>query len=250
MHLHGTTALQQLACCVCNRAEAPAKHAFTGHRPATLLPGPTLIATVPESRADPQTIAPEYSASDPSTQARHRRCRMPSPGPPLPPFLQPQPLVAMDACLRTPSPSPPRTLNPQPQTLMAVQEIQAKLPWDTLGATPEMLQTAYGSLFRALQLKSTDRLLIRGATTSVGLAATAMAKNHGSFVAGACCACCGNLLDQTVRFTLGVSALQGVFRVQASDLVCTFRAWPRIMAAPLQARAGHGAGLRIQGSQR
>ena len=69
---------------------------------------------------------------------------------------------------------------------MPVQEIQAKLPWDTLGAIPEMLQTAYGSLFRALQLQSSDRLLIRGATTSVGLAATAMAKNHGSFVAGAC----------------------------------------------------------------
>ena len=46
-----------------------------------------------------------------------------------------------------------------------------------------MLQTAYGSLFRALQLKKTDRLLIRGATTSVGLAASAIAKQHGCFVA-------------------------------------------------------------------
>ena len=152
----------------------------------------------------------------------------------------------MDASLHTSSPSHPQTLNPKPQTLMAVQEIQAKLPWDTLGAIPEMLQTAYGSLFRALQLKSTDRLLIRGATTSVGLAATAMAKNHGSFVAGACRACCDHLLDQTVRFTFGGSARHGVFRVLASDLVCTFRAWPRTMAASLQARAGHGAGLRIQ----
>ena len=64
-----------------------------------------------------------------------------------------------------------------------VQEIKAKLEWDVLGAIPEMLQTAYGSLFRALHLKSSDRLLIRGATTSVGLAALAIAKNHGSFVA-------------------------------------------------------------------
>jgi len=57
-----------------------------------------------------------------------------------------------------------------------VQKINTALPWETLGAMPEMLQTAWGSLFNALQLKERDRLLIRGGTTSVGLAAAAIAK--------------------------------------------------------------------------
>ncbi|MEX3898924.1 zinc-binding dehydrogenase [Paraburkholderia sp. BR10954] len=47
---------------------------------------------------------------------------------------------------------------------------------------PEMLQTAWGSLFKALALQERDRLLIRGGTTSVGLAAAAIAKAHGAFV--------------------------------------------------------------------
>jgi NADPH:quinone reductase-like Zn-dependent oxidoreductase len=42
-----------------------------------------------------------------------------------------------------------------------------------------MLQTAWGALFRALRLTKGDRLLIRGGTTSVGLAAAAIAKSHG-----------------------------------------------------------------------
>lgn len=46
-----------------------------------------------------------------------------------------------------------------------------------------MLQTAYGSLFKALRLQKGERLLVRGGTTSVGLAAAAIAKNHGCFVA-------------------------------------------------------------------
>lgn len=63
-----------------------------------------------------------------------------------------------------------------------VQKLKTTLAWETLGAMPEMLQTAWGSLFNALQLKPRDRLLIRGGTTSVGLAAAAIAKKHGAFV--------------------------------------------------------------------
>ncbi len=58
----------------------------------------------------------------------------------------------------------------------------APLPWPILGALPEMLQTAWGSLFKSLQLSSGDRLLIRGGTTSVGLAAAAIARKHGTTV--------------------------------------------------------------------
>lgn len=63
-----------------------------------------------------------------------------------------------------------------------VQAIPASLPWDTLGALPEMLQTAWGSLFTALRLAAGETLLVRGGTTSVGLAAAAIAKRHGATV--------------------------------------------------------------------
>ena len=63
------------------------------------------------------------------------------------------------------------------------QAIRTALAWEKLGAVPEMLQTAWGSLFKSLRLESGERLLIRGGTTAVGLAAATIAKLHGAIVA-------------------------------------------------------------------
>ncbi len=64
-----------------------------------------------------------------------------------------------------------------------VRKLETSLGWETLGAVPEMLQTAWGSLFKSLNLEKGDRLLIRGGTSSVGLAAAAIARKHGAVVA-------------------------------------------------------------------
>jgi NADPH2:quinone reductase len=60
----------------------------------------------------------------------------------------------------------------------------SSLPWSVLGAVPEMLQTAYGSLTVGLDMQPGQTLLIRGATSSVGMAATVLAKREGLTVIG------------------------------------------------------------------
>lgn len=56
------------------------------------------------------------------------------------------------------------------------------LPWDVLGALPEMFQTAYGSLSAGLGLQPGQTLLVHGGTSTVGLSAIALAHELGATV--------------------------------------------------------------------
>jgi NADPH:quinone reductase-like Zn-dependent oxidoreductase len=70
------------------------------------------------------------------------------------------------------------TLVPRAQVI----PFESELPWEVLGAVPEMLQTAYGSLTVGLDLHPGQTLLIRGGTSSIGMAAAALARQIGATV--------------------------------------------------------------------
>jgi NADPH:quinone reductase-like Zn-dependent oxidoreductase len=57
--------------------------------------------------------------------------------------------------------------------------IHSDLDWATIGALPEMLQTAYGSLTVGLDIQPGQTLLVRGGTSSVGMTAAILAKQRG-----------------------------------------------------------------------
>src|SRR5690349_24531074 len=56
---------------------------------------------------------------------------------------------------------------------------RSDLDWATLGAVPEMLQTSYGSLTTGLDARPGQSIVIRGGTSSVGLAAAVLARQLG-----------------------------------------------------------------------
>lgn len=56
------------------------------------------------------------------------------------------------------------------------------LDWATLGAVPEMLQTSYGSLTVGLDAQPGQSILIRGGTSSVGMATAVLARRLGMTV--------------------------------------------------------------------
>ena len=60
-----------------------------------------------------------------------------------------------------------------------VVPFESTLDWATLGAVPEILQTSYGSLTIGLDAQPGQTLLIRGGTSSVGMATAVLAKRQG-----------------------------------------------------------------------
>jgi NADPH:quinone reductase-like Zn-dependent oxidoreductase len=74
----------------------------------------------------------------------------------------------------------------------------SELDWATRGAVPEMVQTAHGSLTVGLDAQPGQTLLIRGGTSSVGMAAATLAKDRGLTVLS------------TTRRADRVAALEGI----------------------------------------
>jgi NADPH2:quinone reductase len=60
-----------------------------------------------------------------------------------------------------------------------VLPIRTALPWDVLAALPETFLTAWGSLVEAMEVRAGQTLLIRGGTSSVGMAAASLARGMG-----------------------------------------------------------------------
>jgi NADPH:quinone reductase-like Zn-dependent oxidoreductase len=56
---------------------------------------------------------------------------------------------------------------------------RSTVPWQTLGAVPEMLQTASGSLRVGVEVRRGQTLLIRGGTSSIGLALAVLGRRLG-----------------------------------------------------------------------
>ncbi|MBQ6503290.1 MAG: zinc-binding dehydrogenase [Flexilinea sp.] len=62
--------------------------------------------------------------------------------------------------------------------------VSSELDWAEMAAVPETYYTAWGSLFQCLRLKSSDKLLVRGATCALGYAAIQIARAIGCTVVG------------------------------------------------------------------
>lgn len=60
-----------------------------------------------------------------------------------------------------------------------VLPIRTSLPWDVLAALPETWLTAWGSLVEAMDVQAGQTLLVRGGTSSVGMAAASLARHRG-----------------------------------------------------------------------
>jgi len=63
-----------------------------------------------------------------------------------------------------------------------VLPVRSDLPYDVLAALPETYLTAWGSLVEAMAVRPEQTLLIRGGTSSVGMAAASLAKDMGLYV--------------------------------------------------------------------
>jgi len=60
--------------------------------------------------------------------------------------------------------------------------LQTDLPWKTLAAIPETFLTAWGSVVEAMEVQAGQKVLVRGGTSALGMAATSIAKEIGASI--------------------------------------------------------------------
>ncbi len=63
-----------------------------------------------------------------------------------------------------------------------VAAVESSLPWEQLAALPEVYSTAWSCLFTVLDVRAGERVLIRGATSTIGQAAVHLAVDAGASV--------------------------------------------------------------------
>src|SRR5256885_7348194 len=63
--------------------------------------------------------------------------------------------------------------------LERLMPLDTHLPWDVLGAIPEMFLTVWSSLTESLEIQAGQTLLVRGGTSSIGLTSISVAKKAG-----------------------------------------------------------------------
>ena len=63
-----------------------------------------------------------------------------------------------------------------------VMPLTTDLPWEVLAAIPETFLTAWGSLVEAMEVQPGQKLLIRGGTSALGMAAISLAKDMALYV--------------------------------------------------------------------
>ena len=64
-----------------------------------------------------------------------------------------------------------------------IMPLETRLPWHELAAIPETYLTAWGCVVDAIGVKAGDALLVRGGTSSIGMAAIALGQSLGCIVA-------------------------------------------------------------------
>ncbi|KAJ7632393.1 GroES-like protein [Roridomyces roridus] len=101
----------------------------------------------------------------------------------------------------------------------------AKLGWARLAALPETFATAWTCLFRNLQVEPGERLLIRGATSSLGLAAVKLATHKRAVVSAT-----SRSPEKAGELkALGVQEVLEEGPALADELISSGRKWDKIL---------------------
>lgn len=66
--------------------------------------------------------------------------------------------------------------------IQQVFHVKTQLSWEKLAAIPETFFTAYGSLFESMDIHKHETILVRGATSALGIAAIQIAKANQCYV--------------------------------------------------------------------